>query len=110
MCRFFTELIECVRREEVVLFVGSGFSIKAGAPSVKGVIDVLLNELTADEQMILAGNNQLDSVANEFCQMRNRDELIKTLERAFEFVPTDLSDHKSCFLHFLLMVFNLLQS
>lgn len=94
MCRIFTELIECVRREEVVLFVGSGFSIKAGAPSVKGVIDVLLNELTADEQMILAGNNQLDSVANEFCQMRNRDELIKTLERAFEFVPTNLSDHK----------------
>ena len=94
MSRIFKELIECVRSEEVVLFVGSGFSLKAGAPSVKGVVDVLLKELTADEQMILAGNNQLDLVANEFSQMRNRDELVRTLERAFEFVPTDLSDHK----------------
>lgn len=91
----FGEVIDLIRKEEVVLFVGAGFSLKAGAPSVKRVIECLINELTIEEKKILEGNNQLDFIANEFCQMRTRDVLLNTLERVFKFTPLDLEDHKS---------------
>ena len=91
----FGEVIDLIRKEEVVLFVGAGFSLKAGAPSVKRVIECLINELTIEEKKILEGNNQLDFIANEFCQMRTRDVLLNTLERVFKFTPLDMEDHKS---------------
>ena len=37
-------LIKYIRKEEVALFIGSGFSIKAGAPSVWDIIDTILEE------------------------------------------------------------------
>ena len=37
-------LIKYIRKEEVALFIGSGFSIKAGAPSVWDIINAILEE------------------------------------------------------------------
>lgn len=82
-------LIEQIRKERVVLFLGSGFSLKAGAPSASALCETLKNKLTEEEQDSLNGN-QLDYVSNEFEQMLNRDILIQTLNEAFTFAPKDL--------------------
>ena len=82
-------LIEQIRKERVVLFLGSGFSLKAGAPSASAICESLKSKLTKDEQDSLNGN-QLDYVSNEFEQMRDRDTLIQTLKEAFTFAPKDL--------------------
>lgn len=82
-------LIEQIRKERVVLFLGSGFSLKAGAPSASAICESLKSKLTKDEQDSLNGN-QLDYVSNEFEQMRDRDTLIQTLKKAFTFAPKDL--------------------
>ena len=37
-------LIRYIRKEDVALFVGSGFSIKAGAPNVWPIIEAILKE------------------------------------------------------------------
>ena len=82
-------LIEQIRKERVVLFLGSGFSLKAGAPSASAICESLKSKLTKDEQDSLNGN-QLDYVSNEFEQMRDRDTLIQTLKETFTFAPKDL--------------------
>ena len=38
----FSDVIDLIRKEEVVLFVGAGFSLKAGAPSVKKTVECLI--------------------------------------------------------------------
>lgn len=82
-------LIEQIRKERVVLFLGSGFSLKASAPSASAICEALKSKLTKEEQDSLNGN-QLDYVSNEFEQMRDRDTLIQTLKEAFTFTPKDL--------------------
>ena len=82
-------LIEQIRKERVVLFLGSGFSLKASAPSASAICEALKSKLTKEEQDSLNGN-QLDYVSNEFEQMRDRDTLIQTLKEAFTFAPKDL--------------------
>lgn len=82
-------MIEQIRKERVVLFLGSGFSLKAGAPNALAICETLKSKLTKDEQDSLNGN-QLDYVSNEFEQIQNRDTLIQTLKEAFSFVPKDL--------------------
>lgn len=82
-------LIEQIRKERVVLFLGSGFSLKAGASSASAICEALKSKLTKEEQDSLNGN-QLDYVSNEFEQMRDRDTLIQTLKEAFTFTPKDL--------------------
>ena len=49
-------LIKYIRKEEVALFIGSGFSIKAGAPSVWDIIDAILKE----------GGQSFNQTANNF--------------------------------------------
>ena len=39
----FKELIDCIRREDVTVFLGSGFSLKAGAPSGKAIANAIAN-------------------------------------------------------------------
>lgn len=87
-----TSLIEQIRKERVVLFLGSGFSLRAGAPSASEICKTLKSKLTKDEQDALNGN-QLDYVSNEFEQMRDRDALIQTLKEAFTFASKDLCNH-----------------
>lgn len=82
-------LIEQIRKERVVLFLGSGFSFNAGAPHSSDICKELLSYLTDEEKLTLTGG-QLDYVANEFEQMRDRDTLIQTLKEAFTFAPKDL--------------------
>lgn len=82
-------LIEQIRKERVVLFLGSGFSADAGAPRSSDICNALLSHLTDEEKKSLNGN-QLDYVANEFEQMQGRDTLMQVLKKAFTFQTKNL--------------------
>lgn len=83
------ELIEQIRKERVILFLGSGFSFDAGAPHSSDICKELMSQMTEDEKETLNGN-QLDYISNAFELMRSRDALIQVLKETFIFVPGNL--------------------
>lgn len=87
-------LIENIRRENVVVFIGSGFSLKAGAPSGNKIVETLKEKLSKEEIDSFSGN-QLDYVSNEFQQMRNRDELLDIVKTMMNFAPLNLDDQNA---------------
>ncbi len=86
-------LIKRVCRNKVTLFIGSGFSIKAGAPSVYELIQKLIKDgdLCYDEDL---KDLQLRDVASDFVSNEGRHELMKVLYKHFSFIPGDTSDQK----------------
>lgn len=91
----FEHLIKLIRQEKVSLFIGSGFSLKAGAPSACDLVKTILDAFPEEERNDLNGS-QLSYVANEYVQScsDSRNELIALLNDKFNFVATDQSDHK----------------
>lgn len=85
-------LIRRVRRNKVTLFIGSGFSIKAGAPSVSELISKLIEDgdLTYDTT---SKDLSLRDVASDFVEKEGRHELMRCLVKHFSFTPTDTTDH-----------------
>lgn len=51
----FKELIERVRKEEVTLFIGSGFSLKAGGPTSSVLVESILSHMKEYEKNGLSG-------------------------------------------------------
>lgn len=88
----FEPLIKLVRKQEVSLFIGAGFSLKAGAPSCGKIVEVLKENLKEEDCQL--NGDQLDYVADEFQKCYGRDELIKCIKPYFDFEPADISDHK----------------
>lgn len=88
----FKELIDCIRREDVTVFLGSGFSLKAGAPSGKAIANAIANAMTETERLQLNGS-QLDYVSEEYEQIYGRGPLIDILKESMSFRQTDISDH-----------------
>ncbi len=84
-------LIEQIRKERVVLFLGSGFSLKAGAPSASAICEALKTKLP-DEEAKLLKDNRLDCVSNVFEQLQDRNALIQFLKDTFTFSTKDLSN------------------
>lgn len=85
-------LIRRVRRNKVTLFIGSGFSIKAGAPSVSELISKLIEDgdlkYSAEPKEL-----SLRDVVSDFVEKEGRHELMRCLVKHFSFTPTDTSDH-----------------
>lgn len=91
----FAELIESIRRERVTLFLGSGFSRKAGAPMAAAIVDNLYESLPLEVQESCKEHKQLDTISEEYEQVYGRDALLEKLEKVMNFVPTDTSDHSA---------------
>lgn len=93
----FKSLIKHIRREEVSLFVGSGFSIEASAPSVSQLKELILNDFDDEDlksQHIDDGLAELSNFyVNEQC-VGSRNQLISLLKKAFEFTPSCMDDHE----------------
>lgn len=86
-------LIRRIRRNKVTLFIGSGFSLKAGAPSVSELISKLIEDgelkyNTETEEL------SIRNVASDFVEKEGRHELMRCLVKHFSFTPTETSDHK----------------
>ena len=96
----FTDIIELVRKEQVSLFIGAGFSLSAGAPRTqticdaikKAAIDKVSSQYTKDR---LSKINDLSLISKEFLEICNYDraELNLLLDSLFNFERKDLDDH-----------------
>ena len=89
----FKELIERIRKEEVTLFIGSGFSLKAGGPKSSVLVESILSSMKEDEKSCLSGQ-QLDYVAEEYEQLYGRDSLLRIVEKEMDFNRIDMTDHE----------------
>ena len=89
-------VIDLIRKEKVSLFLGAGFSLKAGAPSCKLLTEHILNDFEEDERQWYA-NHPLDVLAKEYIDYNdgNRRKLIELLRPLFDFSIVDFSDHQS---------------
>lgn len=91
----FKDLIDSIRKEHVTLFLGSGFSRKAGAPMASAIIEALYEALPQDVKCECENQKLLDVISQEYEEIYGREELIQTLEKIMSFIPTDTSDHTS---------------
>ena len=90
------KLIKYIRKEDVVLFIGSGFSLKAGAPTVHQLINAIIQEggeelfknITKEERTL----RNVSEIFTQDCMSRN--ELLTLLKEQFDFMRKDLSDHQ----------------
>lgn len=91
----YQRLFELIRQEEVVLFVGAGFSVKAGYPSGKDLSQIIYNSLNATEKEAVSSNLPLSTLAEEFVQVRLglRNPLIQILKEIYSKNQVDLTDH-----------------
>ncbi len=62
----FDKLIKLVRQEKVSLFIGSGFSIEAGIPSVPVLKKLILDEIENDKLRKEHENDNLDTLSEFF--------------------------------------------
>lgn len=93
----FEKLIKLVRKEQVSLFIGAGFSIEAGVPSVSTLKGLILDELENDQQREEHKGDSLDVLSEFYVEevcTGSRNELISLMKKAFEFEPKCMDDHK----------------
>lgn len=92
----FEELISLVRREQVSLFIGAGFSKEAGAPSVWDLQKAILGEIPDTEKRESHKDDKLADLSNFFVNeihLGSRNPLMRILKKAFDFEPTCMDDH-----------------
>ena len=86
-------LTKYIRKEDVALFIGSGFSLKAGAPTVKQIIDAILKEGGELFSNSLTDKDDLSKVSQAFVDhCGSRNDLLCVLNDLFSFKPGDVSD------------------
>lgn len=80
----FSEVIQLVRKEQVTLFLGAGFSLEAGAPNSSSLIDAILNKVPYEDKEDFV-NLTLDALCQKFVEYNNegRSALIRTLKPLF---------------------------
>ena len=81
----YDRLFNLVRREEVILFVGAGFSIKAGYPSGKELCQIIYNNLSESEKSKISKELSLPELTEEFVQLRgsSRNAIITLLKNIY---------------------------
>ena len=91
-------LIRLIRKEQVSLFIGAGFSLEAKAPRVWDLQQAILNELPSDEMKKEHAEDGLDVISQffveEVCE-GSRAELMELLQKQFEFTPACMDDHQA---------------
>lgn len=89
-------LFELIRREEVVLWIGAGFSKYAGYPIGNTLADKILSLCTSDELDAVAKNTNLQDISSNFVSFRggSRNQLLETLRQIFiDTKPTTTEYH-----------------
>ena len=89
---YIKELTDNIRKANVVLFLGSGFSLKAGGPRSSDLVDAIKSKMTHEQKSSLVGL-QLEYVASEYEQMYNRNSLLHIIEEKMKFARGDMSNH-----------------
>ena len=79
-------LFELIRKEEVIIWAGSGLSLYAGFPSGKDLGSILVENLTKTEKLNINVNLPLPDLAEEFYRLKgnNKNTLIRILIDTFK--------------------------
>ncbi|GIN20529.1 SIR2 family NAD-dependent protein deacylase [Siminovitchia fordii] len=88
-------VIKKIRDNDVVLWVGAGFSLYAGMPSANTLRDLIIRECSEEEKPYFE-NLSLAEVASTFVDMRNgsRNELHQILQSAIDIEPKSIRAHQ----------------
>ena len=89
----YEKLLNKIRNNEVVLWVGAGFSKYAGVPMGAELVQKIKSSATQSEKELLSHYNTLPEVAEEFVKMRNnkKTELFSIIKNALQ-VDINVSD------------------
>ncbi|HEX5154774.1 MAG TPA: SIR2 family protein [Parafilimonas sp.] len=89
-------LFYLIRKEDIVLWAGAGFSSYAGYPSGKALAEILYNNLTPSQKKQIDKNLPLDHLAEEFIRLNGgkQNSLIRILKDVFLKKPESLKYHK----------------
>lgn len=92
----YQQIIELIRKRDVVLFIGSGFSIKAGAPSGMDLCEILYDALPdrVKNEGNLKAEFTLQKLSGVYETHHGRNALIDILKIAFNFERKDITDQK----------------
>lgn len=98
-------LLNLIRKEDVIIWAGAGFSMYAGYPSGNRLCNILLNSLSDSERKNINENLQLPGLAEEFYRIKggNKNSLLQTLKKVIlDFQPksTEYHDKLSRIPHF----------
>lgn len=94
----FDRLIKLVREEKVSLFIGSGFSLKTGAPSVATLCKGILSQIDNEQICLEHKNDSLAKLSNYYVEevcCGSRNNLIELLQNMFSFTPTNTEDQQA---------------
>ena len=92
----FDRIFKFIQKGKLTLFVGAGFSLKAGAPSVSELKEAFIEDFPAAERDALQ-NLGLDEITEKYVKEicgGSRNELNTILEQKFLFDRKDMSDHE----------------
>ncbi|SDP79292.1 SIR2 family NAD-dependent protein deacylase [Clostridium gasigenes] len=74
-------LVEKIRNNEVILWVGAGFSKYAGLPLGSQLVEMVKNDMSEKERELINHINLLPDLAEEYVQIKSRVDLIRLLKR-----------------------------
>lgn len=66
----FKELIDSIRKEQVTLFLGFGFSRKAGAPMANAIVSALRESMPIGVKEDYKDEIHLDIISEEFSKLK----------------------------------------
>ncbi len=92
----FDRIFKFIQKGKLTLFIGAGFSIKAGAPSVSELKKAFIGDFPTEEREALRDKG-LDEITEKYVKDicgGSRNELNTILEQKFSFNRKDLSDHE----------------
>lgn len=69
----YTRLFELIRNEDVILFLGAGFSLRSGYPSGNKLSNIIYNDLRRNERTHIKQNLGLTEMAEEYVQLKDND-------------------------------------
>lgn len=80
-----SRLFDLVRREDVVLWIGAGFSKYAEYPMGGELAQIIYSNFTDEEKTYTESNKSLQDISNDFVNIRNgsRIQLIEILRQSF---------------------------
>ena len=97
-CYKFKHITDLIRKEEVTLFAGAGFSLNAGAPSCSDIISSIKEELTEQELNKIPKSKAYDLayISDFFISSRSggKNQLIRLLSNLMRFDRNDLTVHQ----------------
>lgn len=89
------DLFEAIRKEDVVVFAGAGFSRYAGYPVGGRLAQMLVERLTPEQKLKISVGAPLDYLSEEIIRINfgSRDLVNMVLDEAFGAQPVSTSDH-----------------